>query len=314
MKNTDSMYSLFQEPWWLETVAPNDWGSIEIKKNDALVATLPYVICKKYGFRMITMPPLTQTLGPWLHTSEAKNTTLLAEQKELMTELIERLPTHDYFSQNFHSSITNWLPFYWKGFKQTTRYSYILSDLSDLDKIWNNTSSNIKSDIRKARDRHLLKIRTDIDIDRFWDINKMTFARQNKKVPYSKELVKRVDSVCEERNARKIFFAEDHNGKIHASAYIVWDKNSTYYLMGGGDPALRNSGATSLVLWEAIQFAATVTKQFDFEGSMIEPIERFFRAFGGKQVPYFHITRAANLAVKVGESALQTLRFIQRKH
>ena len=102
MKNTDSMYSLFQEPWWLETVAPNDWGRIEIKKNDALVATLPYVICKKYGFRMITMPPLTQTLGPWLHSSEAKNTTLLTEQKELMTELIERLPTHDYFSQNSH--------------------------------------------------------------------------------------------------------------------------------------------------------------------------------------------------------------------
>ena len=75
------MYSLFQEPWWLEAVAPNDWGRIEIKKNGALVATLPYVICKKYGIRMITMPPLTQTLGPWFQIRKQKNTTILSEQK-----------------------------------------------------------------------------------------------------------------------------------------------------------------------------------------------------------------------------------------
>ncbi|MBT6602338.1 MAG: GNAT family N-acetyltransferase [Nitrospina sp.] len=308
------MYSLFQEPWWLEAVAPNDWGRIEIKKNDALVATLPYVICKKYGIRMITMPPLTQTLGPWFQIRKQKNTTILSEQKELMTELIEKLPTHDYFLQNFHSSITNWLPFYWKGFKQTTRYSYILTDLSDLDKIWNNTSSKIKTHIRKARDRYHLKIRTDIDVERFLDINEMTYKRQNKKVPYSKDLVKRLDAACEERNSRKIFFAEDNNGTIHAAVYLVWDNNSAYYIMGGSDPALRNSGAVCLALWEAIQFAATVTKQFDFEGSMVEPIELFFRAFGGKQVPYFRVTRATNLPIKIGEAALQTLRFIQKRY
>jgi hypothetical protein len=43
-------------------------------------------------------------------------------------------------------------------------------------------------------------------------------------------------------------------------------------------------------MWEAIKFASTVTKRFDFEGSMIEPVERFFRAFGAKQTPYFALT------------------------
>jgi hypothetical protein len=65
--------------------------------------------------------------------------------------------------------------------------------------------------------------------------------------------------------------------------------------MGGGDPALRNSGATSMVLWQAITFAATVTKRFDFEGSMLEPVERFFRAFGARQTPYFRVTRSGRL-------------------
>jgi hypothetical protein len=61
--------------------------------------------------------------------------------------------------------------------------------------------------------------------------------------------------------------------------------------MSGIDPDLRNSGAMSLLVWEALRFAATVTERFDFEGSVIEPVERFFRAFGGAQKPYFRVTR-----------------------
>jgi hypothetical protein len=60
--------------------------------------------------------------------------------------------------------------------------------------------------------------------------------------------------------------------------------------MGGGNPERRNSGATSLVLWEAIQSQPRGVEFFDFEGSMVEAIERFFRAFGARQVPYFHVS------------------------
>ena len=34
-------------------------------------------------------------------------------------------------------------------------------------------------------------------------------------------------------------------------------------------------GATSLLMYESIKFASTKVDCFDFEGSMIEPIERF---------------------------------------
>ena len=61
--------------------------------------------------------------------------------------------------------------------------------------------------------------------------------------------------------------------------------------MGGTDQSKRNSGANSLCMWEAIKFASTVTGRFDFEGSMLEPVERFFRAYGAVQKPYFRITK-----------------------
>jgi hypothetical protein len=295
-RDTDSpgmFNSLFDQPWWLTAVAPGQWGAVEIEHGAEVVARLPYVIRRRGGMTALTMPPLTSSLGPWLAPSNAKPAKQLARQKELMTDLIQRLPPHHYFLQHFHHSVTNWLPFRWQGFEQTTRYTYILDDLSDIETIWSGLEHNVRTYIRKAEKQ--LQVRNDLDLDRFLEISTLSFARQGKRHPYPRDVVQRVDAACAARGLRRMFFAEDPQGRIHAVGYLVWDNRSAYYLMSGGDPALRNSGAASLVLWEAIKFAATVTPRFDFEGSMIEPIEQFFRSFGGRQVPYFRVTRAGRL-------------------
>lgn len=81
------------------------------------------------------------------------------------------------------------------------------------------------------------------------------------------------------------------------------DQHTVYYLLGGGDPELRTSGATSLLMWEGIRWASEQGKQFDFEGSMVEPIERFFRSFGARQIPYFGIEKCHSALVKVYRAA-----------
>ena len=57
--------------------------------------------------------------------------------------------------------------------------------------------------------------------------------------------------------------------------------------------------------------AREVTDVFDFEGSMIESLERLFRAFGGRQTPYLRVTRAtrrgqAALAMRSGWRRVST--------
>ena len=123
-------------------------------------------------------------------------------------------------------------------------------------------------------------------------------------LPYTRDFIRRLDKAAAQNQARKIFIAEDEQGRHHAGVYLIWDDNTAYYLMGGGDPDLRNSGATSLCMWEAMQFAATVTKSFDFEGSMLEPVERFFRGFGATQTPYFAVS-------KTNSKLIKTYRFLQ---
>jgi len=274
----------------LDIVAPDQYKILTVKKGQDIAAAWPIIKKKKNGVVLSTMPPLTQTLGILFRPSNAKYTKQLSEQKKNINQLLGEFPGCHYISQNFNYNFTNWLPLYWVGFQQTTRYTYVLEDLVDLNAVWSGMRENIRSDIRKAQKKGI-EVREDLDIDLFLNVNELTFKRQGKKLPYSRGFVKRLDKKCKEKNARKMFFAIDSQNRVHAVLYLVWDKNSAYYLMGGGDPELRSSGATSLLMWEAIKFASTVTKKFDFEGSMIEPVERFFRAFGARQLPYFNIYR-----------------------
>lgn len=290
---------LFCRPWWLDAVAgENNWDVVLVEKDGVLQACMPFVLKKRYGFRLIGQPILTQHLGPWIRPAPAKYATELARQKDFYGALIAQLPEFDHFLQNWSSARDNWLPFFWKGFKQTTRYTYALQNLSDEKHIWDGFQPNIRTDIRKASTRFNVQVRTDLGIADFYELNKLVFERQAIPVPYSLEQLQRLDQACTERDCRRIFVAEDGEGRRHAAVYLVWDENSAYYLMGGGDPELRNSGATSLCMWEAIRFAATVTKRFDFEGSMLEPVERFFRGFGAVQVPYFSISKTPSRLLK----------------
>ena len=300
---------LFSQAWWLDALAGDDgWSVAVVEKGGQVVASMPYVIRKRFGRIILGHPQLTQTLGPWMREVDGKQATRLARQKDLMQQLIADLPRYDHYSENWHFDQTNWLPFHWAGFTQTTRYTYRLSNLSDQQKLWNGLRENIRTDIRKAEGRFGLQVRTDLGLDAFLRLNIQTFERQGMDLPYSKNLVARLDDACVRRQARQIFIAEDEQGRAHAGVYLVWDQSSAYYLMGGGDPELRKSGATSLCMWEAIKFASTVTKSFDFEGSMIEPIERFFRAFGAEQTPYFAVSHTPSKLIRAAMFARDLLR------
>ena len=234
---------------------------------------------------------LTQTLGPWLANPPlgTKYAKKLAREKDLMEALIDQLPDYQLFRQNFAPDIVNWLPFYWRGFQQTTRYTYRLTNLDTPEVIWSGFQENIRREIRKAKKQGVVVERSS-DIDTFLDVNELTFQRQGIQIPYSRSYVKRLFAACQFNEAGGIFLARGKDGRVHSGNLVVWNEHCAYYLMGGGDPELRNSGASSLAMWHAIQFAATVSRVFDFEGSMIEPVERFFRGYGAEQTPYFTIT------------------------
>jgi hypothetical protein len=283
-------HTIFDQPWWLDAVAPGAWNEIIIETDDQPAARLPYIFRRRRGLRIVTQPALTQTLGPWVAPSEGRYAQRLRTEKHSMNELVARLPPFDLFLQNFSPSVTNWLPFYWAGFSGTTRYTYRIEDLSDLDAVWSGFLPNVRTDIRKSSRQ--VEVRSGLPVEGLLPLIADTFARRGVAPPYGADLLRRLHEACMDRDAGRAFFAVDAHERTHAAVYLVWDEQTAYYLIGARRAEFAHTGATSLLLWEAIRFASGVTRVFDFEGSMIERVERFFRAFGARQVPYFQVWKA----------------------
>ena len=274
----EQVNSIFEQPWWLDAVAPGRWDAVEIRKDEQLIARLPYVKEKRMGFKLLGMPQYTQTLGYWIEDTGAKNARKYARRKELVAELISGLPPKYNCDMELDHTCDYLFPF-----------KYRIEDIHDIDQLWSGLADNIRREIKKAQKE--LTVESDHSIDDLILMQSKTFERQGRKKSEDRELLKRLDTALSEHDAKKLLCAVDSQGRIHAASYFVYDEKCCYFLIGGGDPELRTSGASSLLMWEGIKFASTVSKSFDFEGSMIEPIERFFRAFGGIPTPYWRVIR-----------------------
>jgi hypothetical protein len=286
--DSSPQHTLFCHTWWLDAVAPGRYQIVTVRGGDQIRAAWPLVWAKRGRQRCAVQPLLTQKLGVLLPPMDGKYAERLSTEHRLVSELIAQLPEGARVEQHFHESFTNWLPFFWSGFRQTTRYSYIIEDLSDLEAVWREMRNTVRSEIRKARARGL-RVRETEDLEYFYRINVMTFMRQGLGIPYDLEVVARVDEACRLNAGRKILVAEGADGRPHAAAYLIHDHDRAFLLMTGADPDLRGNGGGPLLNWELITYASTVCRRFDFEGSMKQSIEANFRGFGGRQTPYFRI-------------------------
>ncbi|MDR0430929.1 MAG: GNAT family N-acetyltransferase [Tannerellaceae bacterium] len=281
---------VFSQDWWLDIVCgSNKWDVLLVEENGRIQAALPFYTPHP---KVVSMPPYTQTMGPWFapETSDTKYTTLLGQRQMLCKTFTDGLKKYPSFLQNFNYQVTDWLPFYWQGYKQTTRYTYLLRDIHHPEGLWANMRPNIRRNITKAKEKFKINIERGVPEDEFLSVYSLTFKRQDRQPPHV-DTLKKLITQCRERKQGDIWGGYDTEGKLHAVAFIVWQGSVAYYLAGGGDPALRESGAHSLVLWEGIKDVSVHTTLFDFEGSMIQGVERFFREFGAVQTPFFTISK-----------------------
>lgn len=274
---------IYIKDWYLDSVCHDgEWGAALAWQEESMVGALPYFVKQKAGFSYITMPPFVKMMGPYFTQADLSLTT----QHEWLEQLIQQLPKIAAFTQQFHYSATNWLPFFWAGYRQSTRYSYWLSLKEGLEKVEKGMNRNMRRNIAKAENQ--LRLEFDCPIEIFYKINALSFKRQGLAPPYTLAQLEAHHAALQANKAGKIFSAVDEHNKIHGVAYLIWDNHSAYYHLAGEDPALRQSGAGIWLIWQAIQYTYEQLRLpiFDFEGSMIRPIEAIRRQFGAVQQPY----------------------------
>jgi Acetyltransferase (GNAT) domain len=317
----DPSVSIFLNPFWLDIVCKNGtWDACLSYDNVGEIDGV--LVCFKVKLKglisAIAMPELTPNAGVWLRLPNhkingIKRHSVYTATKKIIESLLLQLPNVPIYCQHFHYSLTDWQPFFWRNYRQTTHYSYIIDNLYDLPTIFSELKGSVRTDLKKAERLVTIKTTNESDennLSEFYDVVNLSFRKQGMKPLYSLEMLRELDTVLGEKNARQLFLARDighaigahdgpenaDKGTIHGGVYIIIWNGTAHYIAGGSHPELRQSGAMSLLIWRAIEWAAAQgCHTFDFEGSMIPQVETLFRAFGGQQKPFFRITKTRNL-------------------
>lgn len=282
---------VFLRDWWLDNVCRDGqvWDVALVEKGGSIFAAMPYVQMKKLNMISICHPMLTQTMGIYFnYPKKQKYYKKLSFEKEMINKILKQLPDFAKFSQSFNYEMTNLLPFYWSGFDIKVNYTYVIENITI-----ENIEEKFETDIRRRRkkaNKYGVRVVEGNDIKKFYELNNKTFIRQNINIPYEFSFIENLYNVCKVNNACKMFFAEDSNGNLIAANFLIFDENTVYYLMGGIDPENKDLGGMDVVQYESIKFALESGRKFDFEGSMIESIEKYFRSFGAIQKPYFNVS------------------------
>jgi hypothetical protein len=232
---------------------------------------------------VLTVPPLTPWLGPWVEPGSGKYQTRLSREHELLAQLIDRLPRFDAAVIPAAPEHSNMLPFHWQGFRLAAGYTYRIPLDVSLEEIWAGAKQETRKTIKKARSR--IEIVPSGSVAEVEPLVAATYRRQGLAPPPVVETISRIMESRLLEAHRELLLARDESGRTHAFALLVFDERHTFYVIGGADPELRSSGAQTLLLWSSIERSLGRSKVFDFEGSMKNEIERAFRAFGAVQTP-----------------------------
>lgn len=281
---------IYHYTWYLDIVCPN-WKAIVIKNNQEWLAVMPLNIQRKWGLSYIFQPLLTQFLGILFKPQDSKMEKNLSDKKDWITEIINYIPKQvKLFNYNFSPHFDYPLPFYWYKYQLFTRYNYELDLSEGKNRLLENLHTKTRYQIKKTQKENNVVVEVSSDIDAFISEHKKSgrsFLNTNI-FSLITDLYKKAYTL----NKATLLIAKSED-KILTGTIFMKYKENWINLYG----SLKNSQesekrATEILLWKAIQMAVeNGATRFDFEGSMIEGVERFYRKFGGKPVPYLNIQK-----------------------
>lgn len=285
---------VFYQPGWLDAVVGTQgWGfSASYDGLGRITGVWPFQHARKWKLLPILQtPPMSFQLGPWIEYPDGmKRTSRYDWEWKILGELADGLPKNvlAIYSKAPYR-LKNWLPLERRGWRQTTRYSYVHPAEWDQSRRWREMAGRQRTAIRKAEEK--LTIQVEPDLAEVYRLVQLTFRHRGERLPLPYSTLVRVHDYLQSTQQGAAYTVVDAAGRAHAAGYLAWDQRNTYNLIQGSDPEHRKSGAPALGLWWASAQAADKGLAFDFEGSHIPGVEKFYRGLGGELRSYYQLSR-----------------------
>jgi len=279
-------------------------------KNKELVGGFYLFEERKFGLKILRNPYFTPHIGTFIkYPPQLKYVSKLSLDKEILQNIAEFIESLNYsiISFSLNRNIVDMQPFIWSKFKVIPGYTYVIPLKKGEGEIWKAFSAERRNDIRKALDDGII-VKQNFDMNIVKELVNVTFDRQGSRLKKKLNNYYLNKILFSFANSKRSFSFVSLKDDVPISvSFCVYDKNTAYYLLGGYDYKNKHHGAGALALWESIKYAQRLKlREFDFEGSMVPQIERYFRGFGGTLTPYYRVNKA-KLPIEI------MLKFVKRE-
>lgn len=256
---------IYAQSWYLDVVSPA-WEAL-VAGDYEYVMPLPRK--RRYGIAYLVQPPLVQQLGIF-----SRN-----EITEKITDcFIRKIP---YLSYHLNLNECN-------AYAQATVLpNYVLNLNRTYEELHAGFSKNTRRNIKKARE-HNLSVRRDLTPQEFLDF----YYGVEKIYPEpNKQLITKLLKSGWEKGKLKLYGILNQERRLIAALCLLCDDKRLTYLLPASNEEGKSKSAMFLMIDEILKMHAESLFVFDFEGSRIEGIARFYQGFGGEKKEYYGVKR-----------------------
>jgi lipid II:glycine glycyltransferase (peptidoglycan interpeptide bridge formation enzyme) len=242
------------------------------------------------SIKTLVTPPFASHCGLFINAEYASVVKKNSMHKKIMQAIADFLANsnYSYYKLDFPEGISDMQPFVWKKMNVNVKYSYVLDCTVSEEILRNNLDPKLRNVLNKF-EKDNWKISHDRKADEAYQIITSTLGAND--VKWKDEILKKLL----QESCLNYTSIESPNSVV-AVAITANSGNKAYYVFGGVHRDEKNNSLGPAALYNAILFAKQNNKvHFDFEGSMIPEIERYFRQFGGELVAQYSINGGRGL-------------------
>lgn len=260
--------------WYLDIVCEG-WEALVRGDYEQV---MPLTSGRKYGINYLYQPPFTQQLGLYSKTPSG----ILSAN-----DFLDSLRIHYRFAEinlNRHNKISH------QDFSQKMRKNYELELIKPIEEIRRNYSSNISRNIRKA-EKEGISIVANVDPGSI-----ITMFRQEKGSEIRKlgdkqyQILEKLIYRSSYKNIALTAGAFDKNNELCAGTFLLKSHHRIVFLFSANNKIARQTGAMHLLIDNVVQRYSGQALTFDFEGSEIPGLARFYAGFGSTETYYPSLT------------------------
>ena len=263
---------IFVYSWYLDAACPN-WGALILNDYEAV---FPLASASKLAIKYLYQPFFTRHFG--VYSKIALNKSI---EQEFFYSLPKEFQYWDFCLHTHHKTTPEKV--------EVKQRIYQQLDLSvSFGELRKKYSENALRNIKRA-EKNKLKVDKEFKTA---SLIKDFKQSQGKKLSFTEKeytSLKKIMSACDKNTKTYCWAARGENKEAIAGAYFMEINNRIIYLKGFSTEDGKKKGAMHFLFDSFIQSQSNQNKVFDFGGSSVASVARFYKNFGATDSLYLHI-------------------------